>query len=864
MKLKALPFILFVIIISQPAIAGEYKGDYKKDFQYLSPLPDAQYVSSYSTVIVRFKKYSPFDLVNLSSCIQVKGKQRGYYSGQTIVASDNKTVIFTPTKNFLPGETVTISITPDFRQAIPEKIKPLNYQFSVSRNEFLPQNQTINESSQNSSFNLPKSHPRSTLGQAMIMENGVSVPSDFPFVNITVNNNPDTGYIFIDNRGGGGKPYNIIFNNSGAPIWYSRFPDERRDFKVQPNGWATMMIRDGYGGSGWGYIALDDNYEYVKTFRATNGYSTDEHEFKVLPDGGYFLICIRSLTIDMSQYVAGGRKNANVSESCIEEFTANDEMIFQWRGLDHFDIRDVELDDPTGSSIRFPHMNAIDLDDDGNIILSSRHISEVTKINRQTGEIIWRLSGAHNQFTFINDELNGFTNQHAARALGNGHYTLFDNGDLHNPPVSRALEYVLDTVNMTATLVWEFRDKPDKYSHYMGNVQRLPNGNTLINWAVGNLPKLTEVRPDCTKVFEMNFANQWESYRVHRCAWQGVATIPYLIIEPQPNNVTLLFNKFGDREVDYYNIYGGLSPHPTALLDTSKLTLKKLTDLTNNRYYFRVKAVFKNGTESDFSNEENAVVNFIKPGDNSVINGDFSLGQNSWTWEVSSPASATWDIENGVSHFNIANGGDQIYSVQLRQNGISLIHGNDYLFEFDARATASRIIEAKVGQDVSPFTNYSKIGLSSVSAAWKHFSFPFKMEDPTDYNARVVFNSGTSDIDVYIDNISLKTTTASGNNESYSQNSKQFKLMENYPNPFNAETKIAFYLPQASRVVINIYNVQGKIVRELLNQQMETGDYVINFDASYLTSGIYFCKLEASTTNNPRLFSAVQKILLLK
>jgi hypothetical protein len=861
MKLEILTFTLFVFLISRALIAG----DYKEHYQYLSPLPDAQYVSSSATIIVCFENYSPFNLINLSSCILVKGKQSGYHYGQTTIAADKKTVIFKPAINFSPGETIFVTITPDFSSTTLAKIESLHYQFDVSQNENRPQNQGMDGLLQKSSFNRTESRQQTTVEQAMIMDNGISVPSDFPHIKITINSNPDTDYIFIDNRGGGGKPYNVIFNNSGAPIWYSRETDERRDFKVQPNGWATMMIRDGYGGSGWGYIALDTNYEYVKTFRATNGYSTDEHELKVLPDGGYFLIGINSTTVDMSKYVTSGKKNATVSESCIEEFTAKDELIFQWRAWDHFDIRDVELDDLTGTSIRFPHMNAIDLDDDGNIILSSRHLSEVTKINRQTGEIIWRLGGAHNQFNFINDPLEGFKNQHAARALGNGHYTLFDNGDLHNPSVSRAVEYELDTTNMTATLVWEFRDKPDKYSFYMGNVQRLPNGNTLINWAISNLPKLTEVRPDDTKVFEMNFVDQWECYRVHRYAWQGVAKTPYLIVEPQYDNITLLFNKFGDREVDYYNIYGGLSHNPTIVLDTSKLTLKKLTKLTNNKqYYFRVKAVDKNGTESDYSNEDGAIVNFIEPGQNSVINGDFSLGKDSWTWEVTAPASATWDIENGVSHFNISTGGDQIYSVQLRQNGIGLIQGNKYVFEFDARADSSRIIEAKVGQDVSPFTNYSKIGISSVSTSWKHFSFSFTMEDLTDYNARIVFNTGTSDVDVYIDNVSLKTTTASGFDEDYSQNPAQFKLKVNYPNPFNAATNIAFYLPQANQVVIKIYDIQGRFVQELTNQQLEIGDHVINFDASHLSSGIYFCKFEVSTQNNSKPYSAVQKILLLK
>ena len=373
------------------------------------------------------------------------------------------------------------------------------------------------------------------------------------------------------------------------------------------------------------------------------------------------------------------------------------------------------------------------------------------------------------------------------------------------------------------------------------------------------------MRPDNTKVFEMNFVDQWEAYRVHRCAWHGVAKTPYLIVEPLPNNITLLFNKFGDREVNYYNIYGGLSPNPTTLLDTSKLTLKKLTELTNNKkYYFRIKAVDKNGTESDYSNEESAMVNFIEPGQNSVLNGDFSFEKNYWTWEVTTPASADWNIENGVSHFVIADGGDQISEVQLRQNGIGLIQGKEYVFEFDARATASRIFEAKVGQDVSPYTNYSKIGLSSVSTAWKHFSFPFTMEDPTDYNARIVFNSGTSNIDIYIDNVSLKATTESGIDEENSQNPGKFKLKVNYPNPFNSSTKIAFYIPQVSQVVIKIYNIQGEFIQELVNQKLETGDHVVNFDASNLSSGIYLCKFEASYQNNSKPYSAVQKLLLLK
>jgi hypothetical protein len=285
--------------------------------------------------------------------------------------------------------------------------------------------------------------------------------------------------------------------------------------------------------------------------------------------------------------------------------------------------------DLTGWYIRFPHMNAIDIDEDGHILFSSRHMCEVTKIHRQTGAIIWRLGGVNNQFQFIDDTLQGFSAQHTIRSLGGGHYTIFDNGNLHNPHVSRAVEYVLDTNAMTATLFWEFRDTPDKSSYYMGNVQRLPNTNTLINWALSYLPKLTEVRTDGSKAFEMNFVDQWECYRVHRFPWEGMALRPYLIAEPHDDNITLIFNKFGDTNVAYYNIYGDTTPSATDLLDTSRLTMKELSNLQNHvEYYFRVTAVDQYGSESFYSNEESVFVDFSGIEDELHIIKEYALYQN--------------------------------------------------------------------------------------------------------------------------------------------------------------------------------------------------------------------------------------------
>ena len=593
-------------------------------------------------------------------------------------------------------------------------------------------------------------------GQDGIMPNGVSVPTDFPYINITTSNNPDSEYIFIDNRGGNGDPWNVIFDNSGQPVWYSKYPDERRDMKVQHNGVMTMLARDEGGNH---FNGFNTNYQQIAQYWTTNGFSGDEHELQVLADGTYFLVGLDTETLDMSQYIPGGSTSASVTEDAIQEFTANGDLIFQWRALDHLNLLDEQqFIDLTSSSFDFPHMNSIDVDTDGNILLSSRNTSECTKIDRNTGDIIWRLGGLESNFTFANDPLNGPRNQHALRMVTTNDYTLFDDGNLHNPSVSRGVEYIVDTNSMTATMVWQYPPAPNAsiYAYYMGNVQRLTNGNTLIDWAVGNLPKLTEVRPDGTKAFEMNWVNQYEAYRTWRCSWPGVAVQPYLILESYPDNVTLIFNLFGDTNVAYYRIYGGPTSQSTNFLTSSTSTLARLTYLQNGvTYYFRVTAVHRDGTESQFSNEQSVTVNLVQPGQNMVSNANFSLGTNGWILSIANSGSASWAVTNQVAYFTIANAGTYATDIQLEQTGFRMIQGFQYVLSFDAWATRPRYIQAEIGQAAAPYLNYSSLAATALTPVRAHYQYVFTMTQASDFNANLMFNLGTSTAGVMLSNVSL-------------------------------------------------------------------------------------------------------------
>lgn len=86
----------------------------------------------------------------------------------------------------------------------------------------------------------------------------------------------------------------------------------------------------------------------------------------------------------------------------------------------------------------------------------------------------------------------------------------------------------------------------------------------------------------------------------------------------------------------------------------------------------------------------------------------------------------------------------------------------------------------------------------------------------------------------------------------------EYTLSQNYPNPFNPATKISFSLPKASFVRMVVFDVTGKVVETLVDENLSAGSYEVDFDASKLTSGVYFCRI---TTDG---FTDTKKMILVK
>jgi flagellar hook assembly protein FlgD len=87
-------------------------------------------------------------------------------------------------------------------------------------------------------------------------------------------------------------------------------------------------------------------------------------------------------------------------------------------------------------------------------------------------------------------------------------------------------------------------------------------------------------------------------------------------------------------------------------------------------------------------------------------------------------------------------------------------------------------------------------------------------------------------------------------NENHSQPPSEFVMLQNYPNPFNSTTLIKFSIPTDKSnypVELTIYDIQGKIVKKLINEKLQSGNYVtrwegINDNNTKVTSGVYFCR----------------------
>ncbi len=325
------------------------------------------------------------------------------------------------------------------------------------------------------------------------------------------------GYIFIAPKLGQTAQGPEIVDGQGRPVWFHP-GGEATDFRV--HGYLGKPVLTWYQG-GVDYI-VDSSYHVIATVHAGNGLDLDGHEFALTPQGTALVTIFHGVPFDLSSI--GGPKDGIVVDGIVQEVdVATGRVLFEWHSLDHVPLDESYLPvslDP--DFYDYFHINAVNLDSDGNLLISGRHTSTVYKVDRQTGRILWRLGGKHTDFT-LGPGVR-FAWQHNPLPAGANTIRLFDNENNGFPggrvmSQSRVIWIHLDVATMTATLVKAITHPAALSVPAQGNAQALDNGDTFVGW--GELGRVSEFDPQGKLVFDATLPGSDDTYRGYRFQWAG-------------------------------------------------------------------------------------------------------------------------------------------------------------------------------------------------------------------------------------------------------------------------------------------------------------------------------------------------------
>jgi hypothetical protein len=374
--------------------------------------------------------------------------------------------------------------------------------------------------------------------------------------------NAAPGYVFVAVKKGPGEDGPLILDNAGEPVWFRPVDGEEldaMDFKVQTyKGEPVITWWEGeHGAYGWGeYIIADEQYREIGRVRAGNGLYGDHHEFLITAEDTALITVYDEIPYDLSPY--GGPEDGTVAEGVVQEIDiGSGEVLFQWRSLDHVPLDETNgglPEDPT-SAFDYFHINSVDVDIDGNLLVSARRTFTVYKIDRETGEVVWRLGGKRSDFEMGEGTTTLY--QHDARRQPDGAITIFDNGGMNFSEESRIIAVEVSEERMTATLSRTYTHPDGVLALTQGNAQRLPNGNTFVGW--GSEPIFSEFSPAGELLFSASLPMDVESYRAFRHPWTGRPDgSPDVAAFPNPEGGVVLFASWnGATEVEDWQVIAG-------------------------------------------------------------------------------------------------------------------------------------------------------------------------------------------------------------------------------------------------------------------------------------------------------------------
>lgn len=449
------------------------------------------------------------------SGVTVTGSRTGAHTGRLLAYSQGDGASFVPTHPFAAGEHVSVHA----RLNIAGQLTPFAWSFTVG---------TLD-----------------TAGAAGGSSPARSVPSDYqsfhsrpdlkpPTVTVTSSSPQATaGDLFLAPYSGPGQYGPMILDGSGQLVWFkSLSPRGTRaaDFRVQRyegkpvlTWWQDPLVAG--GSSKAGEVIANSAYQDIAIVRAGNGYQPDLHEFQITPQNTALITVYAGIDCDLSS--VGGSREAAVADTLLQEIDLKTGLVmYEWHSLDHVALSESYVSAAHSSQITpfdYFHINAIDVQQDGTLLVDSRNTWAAYDVDTHTGVVRWRLGGRHSSFAMGPGTRTAF--QHDARQQPDGTITFFDNGATpRKHPQSRAIQVRLDMQHMTATLVRAEQHSPPLIAGSQGNVQALAAGDWMVGW--GEEPFFTEYGPTGQVLFDGHLPATYESYRTFRQDWSGRPTAP--------------------------------------------------------------------------------------------------------------------------------------------------------------------------------------------------------------------------------------------------------------------------------------------------------------------------------------------------
>ena len=325
----------------------------------------------------------------------------------------------------------------------------------------------------------------------------------------------------------------VIVDQHGSPVWFKPSPRGWFAYDFRPQTYRGKPVLTWWQGTIFGMgevVIMDTSYREVARVHAGNGHQVDPHEVLLTPEGTALITCSPS-TVPADLSSVGGSQHGHVAESVLQEIDVESgEVLLEWRSLDHVPVSESYMW-AGGGVYDYMHLNSIDVTPDGNLLVSGRHTWALYKLERRTGQVMWRLGGKRSDFAMGPGAQ--FAWQHDARQLDERTITVFDDGAAFfegdhryraTHRQSRGVALRLDHGARKVKLSRAYEHRPSLLAGGYGNMETRPDGDVVVGW--GNLPVATRFDASGAIVEDVNLASIYASYRAFKLPWAATPAGP--------------------------------------------------------------------------------------------------------------------------------------------------------------------------------------------------------------------------------------------------------------------------------------------------------------------------------------------------